>query len=165
MAARIGEWRVGGAGARELGIHLDAVADIDDDQEGRASFSDRQRPRVLLGLAARTQHRVIEALGVRIELELLRLEHERATPIQIDASVRGAAVAVLELDGTLEHVLLFGIRVRCFHTKQGAQIDRERLRSGEFRRANAAPFRDEPIGGVCFNFTHGSGQAKMVPRD
>ena len=48
------------SGAGEVGINLDAVADIDDDQK-RRPFG--QGFRVLLGLAASAQHRRIPGLG------------------------------------------------------------------------------------------------------
>ena len=64
-AARVGERRVGGAGARELGIELDRVADVDHEQERRAAFGGGQRAGIALGLAAGAQHRVVETLGVR----------------------------------------------------------------------------------------------------
>ncbi len=93
------------------------IADIDDDQKRRPAFLGGQCARVLLGLTARTQHCIVEALGMCGRLEFLRFENESATPIQIDAPGGRAAVAVRERDRALEHVLLFDIRVRRFHTQ------------------------------------------------
>ena len=68
VALRIGERDVGAAGAGELGVELDAVADIDDDEERRAAFAGGERAGVLLGLAAGLEHGFIPrraaALGV-----------------------------------------------------------------------------------------------------
>jgi hypothetical protein len=61
VRARVGERRVGGAGAGEVGVQLDDVADIDHDQEGRPAFVGRQGAGVVFGLAAGAQHGVVEA--------------------------------------------------------------------------------------------------------
>jgi hypothetical protein len=45
MGAGIGERDVGAAGAGEFGVELDGVADIDDDEKGRAAFAGRQGAR------------------------------------------------------------------------------------------------------------------------
>ena len=41
VRARVGERRVGGAAAAGLGVELDHVADIDDDEERRPAFAGR----------------------------------------------------------------------------------------------------------------------------
>ena len=171
VAARVGERRVGGAGAAELRIQLDAVAHVHHQQERRAALAGRQRAGVLLGLAACAQHRVVEALGVGGCLELLRFEHEAAALVQVDASGRAAAVAVTEGDRPLEHVLLLGIRVRRFHVEQPAQVQREALRGGQLRGGDAAPFGDEGVGGFhaggrheCFTAT-ASRCSTIIPFD
>lgn len=51
VRARIGERRVGGAGAREIGVQLNHMADVDDDQEGGATFIGRQGAGVAFGMA------------------------------------------------------------------------------------------------------------------
>ena len=58
MRAWVGEGRVGGAGTRELGVPLDDVADVDDDQERWPALVGRQCARVTLGLAAIARLRV-----------------------------------------------------------------------------------------------------------
>jgi hypothetical protein len=63
VRARVGEGRVGGAGAGEVGVQLDDVADIDDDQEGRPALLGRQRAGVVFGLAAGALQGVVEALA------------------------------------------------------------------------------------------------------
>ena len=44
VRGRVRERGVGAAGAGELGVEIDAVADIDDDEEGRAAFAGREMP-------------------------------------------------------------------------------------------------------------------------
>ena len=83
VRARVGKRRVGCAGAGELGVQLDHVADIDDDQERRAAFGGGQRAGVVLGLAAGAQHRVVEALAVGLP-ELLGFQHERRAAVAVD---------------------------------------------------------------------------------
>jgi hypothetical protein len=63
MRARVGEGRVGGAAAGEVGVQLDDVADIDHDQEGRPAFLGRQGAGVAFGLATGALQGVVEALG------------------------------------------------------------------------------------------------------
>jgi len=63
MAARIRKRRVGGAGARELGIQLDVATDVGDDQKRRAALGGGQRAGVALGLAAGAEHGVVPPAG------------------------------------------------------------------------------------------------------
>ena len=120
MAARIREWRVGGPRAGELGEQFDALTDIDDDQERRATFAGGQRTRIGLGLAARTQDGIIESARMGAGLEFFRFEHERAAPIQIDAPGAAAAIAMRKGDRALEHVGLLGVRMRRLDAEQVA---------------------------------------------
>ena len=145
MAARVGKRRVGRTGAREFGVQLDAVADIHHHHERRAAFIGGQRAGVLLGLCARAQQTFVEAFGVLRCLELFGFQHERAATVQIDATGAGAAVAVREGDGTLEHVALFGRGMRRVDGKQMAEVDQETLRGGQLGRADAVPFGDESL--------------------
>jgi hypothetical protein len=128
MAARIGERRVGRARTRELGIQLDAAADVDDDDERRPSLGRRKGTRVAFGLAACAQQRFVETACAADTTHLLRFEHERAAPVQVDATGAGAAVAVHERDRALEHVVPFGGRMWRVDTKQEAQVEQEALR-------------------------------------
>ena len=70
-----------------------------------------------------------------------------AAAVAINAPGAGAAVAVLEGDGALEHVALLGRGVRRFDAEQLAQLDDEALRGGQLAGGDAAPARDEGLGG------------------
>jgi len=79
------------------------VADVDRDHERRPALGGRQSPGVRLGLAAGAQHRVVVSppLGC---LDVLRLEHEGAAPVEVDEADGLAAVAVPERNPPLEAV-------------------------------------------------------------
>ncbi len=104
VRARVGERRVGGAGAGEVGVQLDDVADVDDDQERRPAFFGRQGAGVAFGLAAGALQGVVESLAGNSKLDLLGFEDEVAAPVAVDAPGRAAAVAVAEGDAALEDV-------------------------------------------------------------
>nr|WP_293846939.1 hypothetical protein [Sphingopyxis sp.] len=57
-AGSIGELGVLLTRAAEIGIDIDAVADIGDEQEGRPTVIDRQRLCIAFGLPARLDHRL-----------------------------------------------------------------------------------------------------------
>jgi hypothetical protein len=76
VRARVGEGRVGGAAAGELGVQLDDVADIDHHQEGRPAFLGGQGAGVVLGLAAGAQQGVVED-AAKAEARLLGFGAER----------------------------------------------------------------------------------------
>jgi len=63
-------------------------------------------------------------------LEFLRLQHEGAAPVQVDAPGAAAAIAMAEGDRPLEHVVLFGRGMRHVDAQQRAQVDQEALRGG-----------------------------------
>ena len=98
VRARVGKGDVGCAAAGELGVELDDVADVDDDQERRPAFGGRQRAGVALGLPAGAQHRVVERPWRAPAPELLGFQHEGAAPVAVDATRRVGAVAVRERD-------------------------------------------------------------------
>ena len=104
VRARVGERGVGGAAAREVGVELDAVADIEDDQEGRPALLGRQGAGVAFGLAAGAQHGVVEGLGRGAGADLLGLADGAGAPVAVDEAGAGAAVAVAEGDAALEDV-------------------------------------------------------------
>ena len=52
VRVRVGERRVGGAAAAELGVQLDHMIDIADQEEWRPAFGSRQRSGIGFGLAA-----------------------------------------------------------------------------------------------------------------
>jgi hypothetical protein len=88
VRARVGEGRVGGAGAGEVGVQLDDVADIDDDQERRPALVGGQRAGVAFGLAAGAQQGIVEALAGSAEFDLLGFENEMAALVAVDAPAR-----------------------------------------------------------------------------
>jgi hypothetical protein len=152
VAARVGERGVGGAGAGELGVQLDDVAHVHHHHKGRAALRGRQRAGVVLGLGAGAQEGVVKpaAAGGGLALavfELLALPDEVAAPVAVDAPGAGAAVAVGEGDGALEHVALLGRGVRRLHAQQLAELDDEALRGGQLAGGDAPPAGDELMRG------------------
>jgi hypothetical protein len=131
VGAGVGERRVGAAGARELGVELDHVPDVDDHQEGRAALGGREGPGVVLGLSAGAQQRVVEALGLRPLTDLLGLEDERAAPVAVDEARAGAAVAVGEGHPALEDVgvvaRVLARRIGGGHVEECAELPDEEL--------------------------------------
>lgn len=150
MAARVGEGRVGGAGTAELGVDVDHVADIDDEQEGRPAFVGRQRPRVAFGLGAGNHHGVVEtACGA--DAQFLGFEYEGAAPVAVGEVGRGAAVAGNEGDAALEDVGVVGgvgaRRVGLGQTEQFAQFADEELVVGALGAVGRLPAGDEGVDG------------------
>jgi hypothetical protein len=131
VGAGVGERRVGAAGARELGVELDHVPDVDDHQEGRAALGGREGPGVVLGLSAGAQQRVVEALGLGPLTDLLRLEDECAAPVAVDEARACAAVAVGEGHPALEDVgvvaRVLARRIGGGHVEECAELPDEEL--------------------------------------
>ena len=156
VAARVGKRGVGGAGAGELGVQLDDVAHVHHHHEGRAALGGGQGPGVVLGLGAGAQQRVVEgtggrgAAGLRLDagFQLLALPHEMAAAVAVHPAGAGAAVAVLEGNGALEHVALLGRGVRRLDAEQLTKLDDEALCGGQLRGGDAAPAGDEGGGAV-----------------
>ena len=148
VRARVGKRRIGRARARELGIQLDHVTDIDHHQERWAAFARRQRASVLLGLPASPEHRVVEALAFGFP-DLLCLQDQRRAPIAVDKSARLSAVAVPEGDAALEDVRvvarILARRVGRGQVEQRTQLVHEKLIVGAFRPAGGLPAFDEPL--------------------
>ena len=152
VATRVGEGRVGGAAARELGVELDDMAHVDDDEEGRPALGGRQRAGITLGLRAGAHQRVVEALGGRGGLDLLRFEHEGAAAIAIDEAGAGAAVAMSEGDAALEDIgvvaRVLARRLGLGHTEQAAEVTDKELIVGALGARDARPLLNEGGGGV-----------------
>jgi hypothetical protein len=151
IGTRVGKRRVGGAAAAELGIQLDDMADIDDDQKRRPAFFCRQRAAVTLGLGAGALHAVVEAFGLHVLLELLRLQHKTPTPVGVDASLGTGAIAMPENDAALEYIGVIARvgtgRVGHWHVEQFAQLSDKTLRVGKFGTVGMLPAGDEGFGG------------------
>ena len=115
----------------EVGVKLDDVSDIDDEEEGRGVFVVGEGAGVALGLTESLKHRAVPSgraagdLGrfgrsvVEIEREvvglsfgggvLFRFEDETAALVEIDASDGGlVGPAMMEGDGALENVGVVG---------------------------------------------------------
>jgi hypothetical protein len=125
MRARVGEGGVGGAGACEVGVQFDDVADIDDDQERRPALVGGQRASVAFGLAARALQSVVETLAGSAEADLLGFENEMAALVAVDAPARRAAVAVAKADAALEDVGVVAVS-SCAGSGEGTSSSRQR---------------------------------------
>gem|GEM_PF-2992592 len=167
VRTRVGEGGIGGAGAREVGVQLDDLADIDDDQERRPALVGRQRAGVAFGLAARPLQGVVETLAGDVEADLLGFENEMAALVAVDASVRRTAVTVAKTDPALEDVgVVAGIvarRVGGGDVEQPAEVGDEELVVGQLGTVGRSPAGDEGGGlrrlgiGARAGFGHGPG--------
>ena len=155
------------AGAGEVGIGLDAVADIGDDEK-RRPFG--QRLGILLGLAAGAQHRGVPGLGAanavaapvagRGEAGLLQqrffafglaallgFEDETVVTVEIDKSAARRAVGIVKFYGMLEPVFvvlgLAGGRHRVRQPEHIAKLDQEELIIGPLGGGRVPPARDK----------------------
>ena len=106
----IGERRVGGTGAGELGEQLDDVAHIHHDQKGRPAIGNSAR--VVLRLSVCQHHLGVKTGGKPAgagvpgtAVDLLALPDKAAAPVAVDAALGDAAVGVREGDRPLEHVV------------------------------------------------------------
>jgi hypothetical protein len=149
VAARVGEGGVAAAGAGEFGVELDDVADIEDDEKGRAAFVGRQVAGVVFGLAAGAQQGVVEFLRGSIGADFLGLADEGGAPVAVDEAVAGAAVAVVENDAALEDVgVVAGVlagRLWRLDFEQGAEVGDEKLVVGALGTAGVAPAGEEGV--------------------
>jgi len=164
--------QVGFARSREVGQQLIGVPHVDDDQKRRPAFVRREGSRVLFGLAASLDHRIVPALRpshggpafgllfrLRRQLEsvvsvgfgLLRalfgLQHKAAAFVEVDASDAGRAVEIVELDVPLEHVSVLGhVRLRRLgmrHSEDVAQPVSKRRKVRPLSPTRSGPVRNE----------------------
>src|SRR5690606_30883249 len=126
----VGKGHVRLALPREVGVEVEAVADVDDEDEGRPAVAFGQGAGVAEGLLAGALHGKIPEAGAapgragltpdreaerrllggaRVVAALLGLQHEGAFSVEVDEAGRGLALAVVERDGALERV---GVLVR-----------------------------------------------------
>ena len=149
MRARIGKRRVGGAGAGELGVQLDDVADIDHDQERRPAFLGRQRAGVAFGLARgrAAWRRRSPCGGVLPQASWLRARRRRAGSsrcgLRIRCRRRGESDAPLEDVGVVARVLARRIGRR--QVEQPREFADEELVVGELGAAGVLPAGDEGV--------------------
>ena len=158
-------------GPAEVGIELEAVADVDDDQERRPAVVDRERLGVALGLTPSALHgdapgpgasdggafsrlRLYASEERQLFFELLVrtlfcLHDEGVAPVEVNASGAGRVVRVGEPDRVLKPVAIArGIarcRARPIDVQHVAQLDGERLEVGAFGGAGLRPPRDEGL--------------------
>jgi hypothetical protein len=149
MRARVGERRVGGAGAGKVGVEFNHPPDVDDDQEGWPAFLGRQRAGVAFGLATGALHRVVEHLAADAESDLLGFEDVGAALVAINAARRLTAVAMAKSDPPLEDVgvvaRVVARRIGRRHTQQLAEVGDEELVIGQFAPVGILPAADEGI--------------------
>ncbi len=157
---------------REVGVELDHVADVDDDQERRPALVGRQALGVGLGLLARLAHdpvplrpaapagagsqfRKLEAesleLGDLLQAlgALLGLQHEAAALVEVDEVGRGRTVQASGRDLALEDVGIFALgldgRIGGRDVDQRAELAQEHLTIRPLAAARRAPARDEGL--------------------
>ena len=156
MRTRVGKRRVGCAGARELSIEFDHVADIDHQQKRRTAFGGGQCARILLGLPAGAQQRIVESFA-RLP-DLLRFEYIRGAAIAVDKARRFGAVTVAESDAALEHVgvvaRVLARRVGRGQVEQRTQFMHEQLIVGALRAAGGLPACYEALHIVIRGLSH-----------
>jgi hypothetical protein len=128
------------------------MADIDDDEKRWSPFGRGQRAGITLRLSAGAQQRIVEALGVRTQTQLLRFEDEAAAVVTVDEAVAVRAVAMCELNATLEHVSVVagvvagGVGLGC--AEHLAQLGDEDLVVRALRSGGTGPSGDEGVDGV-----------------
>ena len=129
-AAAIGKLIEGFAIAAEVGVNLEAMADIAHDEEGRRLMGLRQQPRIALALRAGVVHENVpggvdgpaaqffglpgeevrlprDLLGAALDLAgLLGLQHEAIALVQINAPGRDGAIAGDLLHRALEDIII-----------------------------------------------------------
>jgi len=159
--------------AAEVGVDLEAVADVADDEKRRRIVADRQQPHVGFGLLARIDHEHVpgpvgappplvggrnheerqlpdDLVAGTLQAGLLGLEDEAAAPVEVDARMGDRAVAVDAPDGALEDVVVAlrrgagGLGPR--QPKRVAELDQEQAVIGPLLPALAAlPPPDEGV--------------------
>ena len=172
-----GKGNVGSAGAGEFGEEFDGVADIDDDDEGRAAFVSGEGADVVFGLAFGAEHGGIpgggtatgdafaefaleiaggggEGFGVGFGFgggALFGFEDEGGAAVEVDAAGGFAALAVVESDGAFEDVgvaaCIRGGGVGPGDVEEVAEFGEEELVVGAFGRAGVGPAGDKSRNG------------------
>jgi hypothetical protein len=146
----------------EIGVEFNTVADVDNDEERRPTFVERNCFGVGLGLIAGGEHGFVPAGcgadgcaaagtdghgGGGLVAALFGFEHETAALVEVDASGAGGAVAVVELDGAFEDVGVEGVvwdgGVGTGKGEEVAEFGEEELVVGAFSGAGLLPALDE----------------------
>ena len=177
VTAGIGERHVSAAGAGELGINLDGVADVDDEEQRRTSLAGGQGAGVLFGLPESAEHGFVPrggATGGGAALEgfaavgglgaergfvgggnvgtLLAFGDKADAAVAVDAAGAGGAVGMTEGHGALEDVGVVGVVGACGigtrDFQHVAKLGEEQLEIGALGGAGMAPALDECGHGV-----------------
>ena len=134
VAAGVGEGRVGGTAARELGVQLQHMAHVHHQQEGRSAFAGRQCAGIAFGLIAGAHQGVVEALGRGARLDLLGFQHKGATAVAVDVAGTLRTITMGEGHTALEHVgvvaRVVAGRVGLGQVQRGAKLGHEKLTVG-----------------------------------
>ncbi len=147
----IGEGGPEAVGAGEIGVKVEAAADIEDDEEGDGRLARRvEGADVPLGLLARLQQ--MRLVGWRAASfgatggGLLGLQHEAAAPVAVDPARAGAAGVVVHDHRLLEDIGVVAVldhRIGTDDAKQFAQLDDEGLVVGLLGSGRLRPLGDE----------------------
>ena len=180
----IGEAFVLAAGAGELGVEIHGVADIADDEKGRAALGRGEGGDVFAGLVVGALEDLVEGGGTALavagfldglvgdEVEeragvagfgegaLFGLGEEAAGFVEVDEAGGGAAVGFLVGDGALEDVEVLGVfRTGGFGMRDVedlvAELGEEEGVVGFFRTAGFFPTRNEGVDGLRRWLGHG----------
>jgi hypothetical protein len=166
-AFAVRELRVVLPGAAEVGVDVEAEADVADDDKGRPAFLGGEVAGVALGLALSLEHGLrpgggaadrSAALVHRVEAEqdlrarvaaLLGFQDEAAALVEVNPTVGGGAVRLVAGDAALVSVIPAGAAggLRRGQVKGGAELVEEAGVVGAFRLFGAVPARDECIDG------------------
>lgn len=155
----------------EVGVDLDHVADIDDQQEWRVAVIYRQRAGIILRLPPRSDHHLVPALGAAFGVpellcglesrkrqllalhrllplrRLLGLQNEAALLVAVDAPGGASAIRMVEGYVSLEHVIVeprfLAGKFRLRQPQSPSQPLNEQLIIGHFRAAGRRYVRNQ----------------------
>lgn len=158
---RIGEADVGAAGAGELGIQLEAVADIADDNEGRATLAGGEVLHIAAGLVIGALQREVPCGGAAFAVTefgriggfhaLLGFEDEGAAAVEVYAPGGDGAVGPGTVDAALEDVGILGVvrlgGIGPREVEEVAEFEEEELGIGALGSAGVFPAGDEGLDG------------------
>ena len=181
MRDGIGEAFVLAAGAGELGVEVDGVANVADDQERRAALLGRQGGDVAACLVEGAFKGFVEGDGAALAVAglavarggrvvrfagdvgaLLAFPDERAAPVKVDEAGGSRAVGIPAGDGPLENVGVLGIVgrgwIRARQVKEDAKLNQKAGVIGPLGSPGAFPAFDE--GGDLLGGGVGHGREK-----
>jgi hypothetical protein len=169
--------------AREIGIDIDAMANIGDQQEGRPAMIDGQRLGIAFGLSLGLEHRrrptrrspfrrallqfFRRGLAKEIRLAalgrlavgigaLLRLQHKAIALIGVQAAKAGRAVAIILKHAAFEHIVILAIVALAALGRIDADQRAEAVNKA-LRICEFRPAGYDPVGNERFEFVSGPG--------